>query len=165
MHIMWYTGHAIGMLHSYDENLNFSPARKGVEHCHTHITHLTCQMHHWISDSITERFFFITKRFSGNCILHLPWIVSYNPYVHFVHVNEPPTSTWSKVVHFILIFFFSLIVNWNVKNSRKSFWKRYKLNQFLINLNPVCCSLKLNKVDAMLKCKIQREKRNKPEIN
>lgn len=110
-------------------------------------------------------FFFITKRFSGNCILHLPWIVSYNPYVHFVHVNEPPTSTWSKVVHFILIFFFSLIVNWNVKNSRKSFWKRYKLNQFLINLNPVCCSLKLNKVDAMLKCKIQREKRNKPEIN
>lgn len=60
---------------------------------------------------------------------------------------------------FYIYFFFSLIVNWNVKNSRKSFWKRYQLNQFLINLNPVCCSLKLNKVDAMLKCKIQGEKK------
>lgn len=163
---MWYTGHAIGMLHSYDENLNFFPARKGVEHCHTHITHLTCQMHHWISDSITERFFYYkTILWKLHSSLALNRIIqSYNPYLHFVHVNEPPTSTWSKVVHFILIFF-SLIVNWNVQNSRKSFWKRYKLNQFLINLNPVCCSLKLNKVDAMLKCKIQREKRNKPEIN
>lgn len=158
MHIMWYTGHAIGMLHSYDENLNFFPARKGVDHCHTHITHLTCQMHHWISDSIKKRFFILWN--DSLEIAFFTCLESYHTirmYILYMSTNlqHQPGQRWC----ISYLFFFSLIVNWNVKKSRKSFWKRYKLNQFLINLNPVCCSLKLNKVDTMLKCEIQRVKK------